>query len=184
MHLDDILVVVGFKKDLIMEEQPDLTYVFNNVYDQTNTSKSLLRGLRKVGDEDVIWINGDVVFDAEVLYRLIAEEKSCVAVNTGSVAEEEVKYRLAADGSIAEISKTVADAPGESVGVNKMSGSDVPMFIKMLEECSDNDYFERGIEMAIENGLKIYPVDISDILCIEIDFTEDLEEVNRRLEQH
>jgi len=32
--------------------------------------------------------------------------------------------------------------------------------------------------------LKIYPVDISDILCIEIDFTEDLEEVNRRLEQH
>ncbi len=180
---DDIFVVVGFKKELIMEERPELTYVFNNVYDRTNTSKSLLRALRKVRGEDVVWMNGDVVFDAGVLERVASFEGSCVAVNTASVGEEEVKYTLREDGAIAELSKTVEHARGESVGVNKIIASDVPLLIEMLEGCDDNDYFERGIELAIARGLKIHPVDISDFLCIEVDFAEDLEQVNRELDQ-
>ncbi len=181
ISMDDILVVIGFKKDLIMEEFPDLTYVFNNVYDRTNTSKSLLRALKKVGDNDVIWINGDVVFDPEVLTLLVQAETSCMAINTASVGDEEVKYTISEDGSIKEVSKIVENALGESVGVNKIIARDIPLFIEMLERCDDNDYFERGLEFAIESGLKIYPVDVSDLLCIEVDFTEDLEKANVEL---
>lgn len=178
---DDILVVVGFKKDLIMEEFSELTYVFNNVYDRTNTSKSLLRAMRKVRADDVIWLNGDVVFDPEVLHRVVETKTSCMAVNTASVAEEEVKYTVADDGSIKEVSKTVKNGLGESVGINKIISSDIPLFIEMLEQCQDDDYFERGLELGIEKGLKIFPVDVSDILCIEVDFTEDLEKANHEL---
>ena len=181
VSVDDIFVVVGFKKDLIMEEFSELTYVFNNVHDRTNTSKSLLKALRKVSADDVIWLNGDVVFDPEVLARIVDSKTSCMAVNTSSVAEEEVKYTLSPDGSINEVSKTVKHALGESVGINKIISSDVPLFIEMLERCEDNDYFERGIEFAINAGLKIYPVDVSDVLCIEVDFTEDLEKANNEL---
>jgi len=181
VSIDDILAVVGFKKDLIMEEFSEITYVFNNVYDRTNTSKSLLKALRKVRVDDVIWLNGDVVFDPEVLVRVVASETSCMAVNTASVAEEEVKYTVAADGSINEVSKTVVNALGESVGINKIMAKDIPLFIKMLERCENDDYFERGLEFAIESGLKIYPVDVSDVLCIEVDFTEDLEKANQEL---
>lgn len=180
---DDILAVVGFKKDLIMEDFPNLTFVFNNLYDRTNTSKSLLRALKKARNEDVIWMNGDVVFDPQALERVAASETSCMAVNTGSVGEEEVKYTVSEDGAIHEVSKTVQNALGESVGINKIMAGDLPLFIDMLERCDDNDYFERGIEYAIEKGLKIYPVDVSDILCIEIDFTEDLEKANSELDR-
>lgn len=178
---DDILVVVGFKKDLIMEEFPNLTFVFNNLYDRTNTSKSLLRALKKARDEDVIWLNGDVVFDSKALERVAQSETSCMAVNTSSVGEEEVKYTVSQDGAIREVSKTVENALGESVGINKILAKDIPLFIDMLERCGQDDYFERGIEFGIEEGLKIYPVDVSDILCIEIDFTEDLEKANSEL---
>ncbi|MCF7825296.1 MAG: phosphocholine cytidylyltransferase family protein [Candidatus Marinimicrobia bacterium] len=181
VSVDDILVVVGFKKDLIMEEFSELTYVFNNLYDRTNTSKSLLKALKKVRSDDVIWLNGDVVFDAQVLTRVVAAKTSCMAVNTASVAEEEVKYTVSADGSIKEVSKTVSNALGESVGINKIIARDVPLFIEMLERCENDDYFERGIEFAIGSGLKIYPVDVSDVLCIEVDFTEDLEKANQEL---
>jgi L-glutamine-phosphate cytidylyltransferase len=181
VSVDDIFVVIGFKKDLIMEEFSELTYVFNNIYDRTNTSKSLLKALRKVRADDVIWLNGDVVFDPEVLTRIIESKTSCMAVNTASVAEEEVKYTLSPDGSINEVSKTVKNALGESVGINKIMSSDIPRFIEMLERCEDDDYFERGIEFAIGAGLKIYPVDVSDVLCIEVDFTEDLEKANSEL---
>jgi len=182
LSVDDILVVVGFKKDLIMEEFPELTYVFNNMYDRTNTSKSLLKALKKVQGHDVIWINGDVVFDPDVLARLAVSQGSVMAVNTASVGEEEVKYTVAADGSINAVSKTVTHALGESVGVNKIVSADIPLFLEMLKRCDDNDYFERGIEFAIQKGLKIYPLDVSDILCIEVDFTEDLEKANRELD--
>ncbi len=181
VSVDDIFVVIGFKKDLIMEEFSELTYVFNNVYDRTNTSKSLLKAMRKVRADDVIWLNGDVVFDPEVLARVVDSKTSCMAVNTSSVAEEEVKYTLSTDGSINEVSKTVKNALGESVGINKIISSDVPLLIEMLERCEDDDYFERGIEFAINAGLKIYPVDVSDVLCIEVDFTEDLEKANSEL---
>jgi choline kinase len=181
VSVDDIFVVIGFKKDLIMEEFSELTYVFNNIYDRTNTSKSLLKAMRKVRADDVIWLNGDVVFDPEVLNRIVESKTSCMAVNTASVADEEVKYTLFHDGSINEVSKTVKNALGESVGINKIISSDIPLFIEMLEQCDDNDYFERGIEFAIEKGLKIFPVDVSDVLCIEVDFTEDLEKANSEL---
>ncbi len=184
MDIHDIIVIVGFKKDMIMEEFPELTYVFNNIFDRTNTARSLVRGLRKIDGEDVIWLNGDVVFDPEVIERMYKFDGSCMAVNTASVAEEEVKYNVNSDGSIREVSKIVSNPLGEAVGINKITASDLSLFIEMLEKCDANDYFEKGIEFAIEKGLSIYPVDISDLLCIEVDFEEDLDKANTRLDEN
>ena len=181
VNIDDIYVVVGFKKELIMEAFPELTYVYNDYFDTTNTSKSLLRGLKKTRQDDVIWINGDVVFDHAVIDRLIQEPHSCMAVNTSSVGEEEVKYNLDDKGFILEVSKAVAHPIGEAVGINKIKQSEVDLFLEMLDRCNDQDYFEKGIELAIPQGLRMVPVDISDVICTEIDFEEDLRRVNEQL---
>ena len=182
--IDDINVVVGFKKDLIMERFPELTYIYNPFFDQTNTSKSLLRALKKYKDKSVLWINGDVVFDKHIfdkLQPLITAKTSFVAVNTNKVGEEEVKYVLK-DGYINQLSKTVKNGAGEAVGINFISSDDIPIFINRLEECDNNDYFERGLELAInKDDLKITAVDISQYNCMEIDFIEDLENANNML---
>ncbi|MDL5512735.1 phosphocholine cytidylyltransferase family protein [Arenibacter sp. M-2] len=179
--LDDINVVVGFKKDLIMERFPELTYIYNPFFDQTNTSKSLLQALRKNRDKSVLWLNGDVVFDVNLLSILkpyITNNQSFVAVNTSKVAEEEVKYTLK-NNYIEKLSKTVKNGLGEAVGINFIAAQDIKSFITRLEECDDNDYFERGLEIAIEkDNLKISAVDISDYNCMEVDFKEDLENAN------
>ncbi|WP_308991245.1 phosphocholine cytidylyltransferase family protein [Mariniflexile litorale] len=183
-NIDDINVVVGFKKDLIMERFPELTYVYNPFFDRTNTSKSLLQALKKHRNQSVLWFNGDVVFDEKILDILnpfIKQNQSFVAVNTSKVAEEEVKYTLK-DGFINELSKIVKNGLGEAVGINFISSNDILSFIERLETCGDNDYFERGLELAIEkDNLKIKAVDISAYNCMEIDFIEDLENVNNLL---
>ncbi len=176
-------VVVGFKKDLIMESFPDSLYVYNEDYADTNTSKSLLKALTIVGPGGVLWLNGDVVFDERVIDDLlphIATDRSFVCVNTASVGEEEVKYTLDNGGRIQQLSKTVLHgARGEAVGINFISAEDRPMLIRRLEECDDQDYFERGIELAIEkDGLCIDALDISHRPVIEIDFAEDLIRAN------
>lgn len=180
-NAEDISVVVGFKKNLIMERFPDLTFVYNPFFDQTNTSKSLLKALKKNRNTSVLWLNGDVVFDVKVLSLLepyISKDQSFVAVNTDKVGEEEVKYTLN-DKYIDLLSKTVENGLGEAVGINYISKNDIKQFIQALEQCDDNDYFERGLEIAIANdGLEIEAVDISKYDCMEVDFQEDLDNAN------
>ncbi|MGQ0464886.1 MAG: phosphocholine cytidylyltransferase family protein [Sporichthyaceae bacterium] len=176
-----ILVVVGFKLDLIMEAHPDVLFCYNERYDQTNTSKSLLRALRLSGPTGVLWFNGDVVFDPALLRHLepaIAADESFVCVNHASVADEEIKYTVDDAGLIRELSKTVRGGLGEAIGINFVSASDKELFAKHLEACGDNDYFERGLETAIEAGLRVRPLDISQFYAVEVDFEADLARAN------
>ncbi len=179
-----ITVVVGFKLDIVMEHQPDAVFVYNENYDQTNTSKSLLKALKASHDGSVIWMNGDVVFDPAILQRLtpyIVSGRSAVAVNTSQVADEEVKYTVDDDGFVKDLSKTVKGGLGEAVGINLIGGRDKAALIRQLEACEDQDYFERGLEMAISaDGVKVTPVDISDLFAVEVDFEGDLERANAR----
>ncbi len=181
----EVTTVIGFKKDLIMEAFPQCTYVYNPEYGDTNTSKSLLRALELTGDEPVLWLNGDVVFDPALLgllNDLIAADQSFVAVNTASVGDEEVKYELDDDGHITCISKEVAEPLGEAVGINYVSAADKPLLVARLGDCEAHDYFERGIELAIaKDGCRFVPVDVSGYLCIEIDSPSDLSQANTLL---
>jgi choline kinase len=178
-----VTIVVGFKMEMIMEAHPNVTFVYNENYDQTNTSKSLLKALRASQESGVLWLNGDVVFDARVLERTaerIRSEKSFVCVNTSATAEEEVKYTVDGNGNINALSKQVKNALGEAVGINFISTHHKNAAIKYLEQCADNDYFERGLELAIENvGIEIEPVDISDLFAVEVDFQTDLDRANQ-----
>ena len=69
--VNDITTVVGFKKNLIMEQFPEVNYVYNPFFDRTNTSKSLLQALKKHRGNSILWFNGDVVFDHQLLSLLL-----------------------------------------------------------------------------------------------------------------
>ena len=180
-----VSIVVGFKLEMILEAHPDVTYIYNEAYDQTNTSKSLLKALRVSHESGVLWLNGDVVFDRRVLERVkerIESERSFICVNTAAVGEEEVKYTVDGDGFITELSKQVTNALGEAVGINFIGAQHKQAAIDGLASCADNDYFERGLEIAIERaGIKLEPVDISDLFAVEVDFQADLDRANSQI---
>jgi choline kinase len=177
-----ITTVVGYRAETIVEAFPDVDYVYNDRYDQTNTSKSLLRALNATGRHGVLWMNGDVVFDPRVLGRAIAlieREQSFVTGKKAKVSDEEVQYTVTPEGFNRELSKTVRGGVGEAVGINYISAADKRAFIRQLGRVDDQDYFERGLELAIdEDGLLLAPLDISDLYAVEVDFAEDLERAN------
>ena len=180
-----ITTVVGFKLDLILEAFPDVTYIYNEAYDQTNTNRSLLKALRLSTEGGVLWMNGDVVFDPQVLEKvsdLMESDTSFICVDTAAVGDEEVKYTVDDDGYVDELSKQVVNARGEAVGINFVSASDKPTLIDRLSECSDADYFERGIELAISHdSMRVMPVEIGEFFAVEVDFEEDLTRANEYL---
>jgi choline kinase len=176
------MVVVGFKYSPVMEEVPDLLFVYNELYDQTNTSKSLLKALLASRDGGLLWLNGDLAFDRQVLALLrphLLRDETFVCVNAAAVGEEEVKYSLDATGHISELSKSVLGGLGEAVGINSISSRGRSTLVRHLGLCQDTDYFEQGLEMAIEkDGVRVTPVDISRFAAVEVDFPEDLARAN------
>lgn len=180
-----LTVVVGYKLEQIMEHIPEASFVYNEAYDQTNTSKSLVKALRNSAEGGVLWMNGDVVFDPAMLGYLdpyIRADRSFIAVDTSTVSDEEVKYTVNEAGYIDELSKIVLDGLGEAIGINYVSSADKQMLIKRLEEVDDQEYFEGGIVLTIQKDFQEYlPIDISSFYAVEVDFAADLVRANEQL---
>lgn len=178
----DVTIVVGYRAKQVMRHSQEARFAYNPDFATTNTCKSLMRGLASTREGGVLWLNGDVVFDPAVLdlaLGAIRADLSFVCVDTSTVADEEVKYTLDADGCIAELSKTVVGGLGEAVGINYVAAADKAVLIEHLRRCGDQDYFERGIETAIaQEGLRWRPLDISAFAAVEVDFETDLERAN------
>jgi choline kinase len=169
----EIFVVAGFKKELLMEEFPQVYFCYNPVYYLTNTAKSLLCALEGM-DDDVIWTNGDVVFDDDVIGQIVKANGNVVMVDRSECGDEEVKYRTNEANEIVEISKNVVGGEGEAVGINRVSREDLPALVQALRECGDQDYFEKGLEILIDREVFFKSLDVSQYRCIEVDFEEDL----------
>lgn len=180
ISLDDIYVVVGYRKEKIIEAFPRLHFIDNPHFAEENTSKSLLRALNQI-DDDLLWINGDVVFHRSLLDQVLAERRTGMVVNVGSVGEEEVKYRTDGRGTIVEVSKKVISPEGEALGINFVTAADLGLLRESLLHCHNNDYFEKGIELAIGKGLKVAAFPVDSALCAEVDFPEDLVKANKMI---
>lgn len=180
-----LTIVVGYKLEQIMEHIPEASFVYNEAFDQTNTSKSLLKALRNSFDGGVLWMNGDVVFDPAILGYLkdhILTDKSFVAVDTSSVSDEEVKYTVDKSGHIYGLSKSVQGALGEAVGINYISSAHKGLLVTRLNEVEDQDYFEKGMELTIlQDQIKYIPADISEFYAVEVDYADDLARANQQL---
>jgi choline kinase len=118
----------------------------------------------------------------ELALPFLRADQSFVCVDTNTVAEEEVKYTLDEDGFVRELSKTVVGGLGEAVGINYVSGADKAALIEHLENCGDQDYFERGMELSIQrDGVRFRPLDISGFVAVAIDVETDLARANNLL---
>jgi len=173
-QINNIYLVVGYKKEIIMEKFPDFLFVYNNAYARTNTAKSLLAALNKI-DNDVIWMNGDVFFDEEILDLLLDSKNSACLVDQKKCGAEEIKYKLNGDGLIQQLSKSVQNAEGEALGINVIRKPDLKKFRTELIRVDESDYFEKALEnLTMSKQLKLAPIEVGRHFCREIDFEEDL----------
>lgn len=179
ISLKEINVVVGYHKEEIIQRFPAIHFVENNNFAHENTAKSLLKGIQDL-DDDLLWLNGDVVCHSKAIEKMLSSKQSAMAVNRSKVNDEEIKY-IAKDGYILEVSKEVKNGQGEAVGVNFVTKNDLSMFRKALERCGEKDYFEKGLEYAIKDGMKVAAVVIGENDCAEIDFPEDLVRANEMI---
>jgi len=184
-------VVDGFRGDLIRralsEDFPDLdfTFVRNDDYASTNNAWSLMLACSAgdIGDEPIFLLDSDIVFEPEVIDRILNGEvpNRLGLRTTGVVGEEEMKVRLDTAGRVVDLGKemALAEAAGESVGLEVFSVPSVKALGRVLHrrmkvENRINEYYEASFVEMIRSGHDILPVDLAGLRCMEIDTLADL----------
>jgi len=186
--IHEVIFVLGYLQEQIKEyvktNFPDLNthFVTNGRYAETNTGFSLMLTKDLIQDSTFIKFDADVVFDKEILKKLIeCEYENCLCVDKNiNLDAEEIKVIVKDNNRVIKASKTVnpKDAVGESIGIEKISGETAKLLFAELEIMMENEqnhqeYYEGAYERLMEDHVPFYALEISGLRWVEIDTQED-----------
>ncbi|MFQ6612437.1 MAG: sugar phosphate nucleotidyltransferase [Fidelibacterota bacterium] len=185
-NITEVIVVVGYHRDAIIEHlragfpKLEFRFVTNEHFFETNTAYSLYLCQSELKNDEMILMNGDVLYPREVLRRILdSDDTTTMAVEIKPCGREEVKVIEGENRKIVAIGKELIEenALGEFLGLARFSSDFVTILFQSLEQLIEGggtaDYFEAAIHPLLNNH-PVHYVDVSDLPCIEIDFIEDL----------
>jgi choline kinase len=194
---DQFVIGTGYLEHMVREAVAswfpglDVTFVTNPDFRTTNNAASLLLVREHVEDDAFILLDGDVVFDLDVIEELVERGPDCLAVRSvGEIGLEEVKVTADVHDRVLAIGKhvPVRSAMGESVGIELFSAATSKRLFAALhhrvrEQGLVNEYYEAAFQQILDEGVTLYGVDIGSMYAAEIDTIDDLLEANQRLAQ-
>jgi len=187
--IEDIVITTGFLEEKIKEfmqnKYPGLkvTYVKNPIFDKTNYIYSLWLAKDAIGNDDIILLHGDLIYDPKLIKGIIQAGKSSALIrNSKEVPEKDFKARID-NGLIKEIGVKIFGANARfCVPLYKIQRNDIGKWLGKMEEFikegKTNNYAEDALN-AITNEVKFYPVYYTEEPAMEIDDFEDLEKAKR-----
>lgn len=188
--LRDIVIVTGFESQQIKQHiaafHPELSieFIHNERFDETNNIYSLWLTRQSLEGQQLLLLDSDILFHHQILKKLLdGEQRSCLALReSDKLGDEEIKITVDESGFVKSISKEVPThlAIGESLGIEFFSTADTLTLFESVhrfvaEKGRVNDFYEVAFEEVISRGMKIRPVPVGDLPCMEIDTAADLE---------
>ncbi|MBU1657245.1 MAG: hypothetical protein KKB12_03685, partial [Candidatus Omnitrophica bacterium] len=168
-----------------------VSYINNDEYATTNILTSFWLALKEYnGDEDLVVMAGDVVFDPEILKKMASYENVDILVATDSrkIDPEAVKVTIEGE-KVARFGKDMAieNAHGQFLGLMKVSAETINEMRELVRRmvlsdgCGNGYLFDMLNIMINEYAKKIGHFDIGGHFWEEIDFKEDWERANNVL---
>lgn len=193
-NIYDFIIVVGHKKERVIEHcnilklryNINIELMENKRYMDTNTACSLYIALSNKIDDDIIIINGDNIFDEQLITNLV--ETPCTSLvidNVKKLDKESFKVEIEKIENIIKnkiiiknIGKEldIGNSTGEFIGISKVSKEELYVFrtiLNRLIESNLQQYYdvafkelskETIIGFVYTNGLKWTEIDTSDDL--------------------
>ena len=186
--MTEVGIVTGYRAEqvqsFIAEKFPNLhvTFMHNDKYEETNTGYSLLLTKDFVGNDSFIKFDADVVFETEVLRKLIdSPVPSALCIDTNiNLEAEEVKVITGAENIVVQVGKKLDphQSTGESIGIEKIDADAAKVLFAELEmlmkdEANWQEYYDDSYTTLVAKGCPMYAVDITGLKWVEIDTHED-----------
>lgn len=194
---DQFVIGTGYLEHMVRDAMAswfpglDVAFVTNTDFRTTNNAASLLLMREHVEPNGFILLDGDVVFDLDIIEELVERGPDCLAVRSvGGIGLEEVKVTADIHDRVLAIGKhvPVRSAMGESVGIELFSAATSKKLFAALhqrvrEQGLVHEYYEAAFQQILDEGTTLYGVDIGSRYACEIDTIEDLLEANKHLAQ-
>jgi len=188
--LQNIVIVTGFESQQIEQHTTafhsdlNVEFIYNERFAETNNIYSLWLTKDSLTGHQLLLLDSDILFHHQILRKLLDEnQNSCLALReSGNLSDEEIKITVDQAGFVKAISKVVSPqmAVGESLGIELFGTEDTRTLFESLhrfvtEKGRVNDFYEIAFEEVISNGMKIKPIPVDGLPCMEIDTAADLE---------
>lgn len=195
--VDSFILVVGNRREQIEAHvkihYPKLPvqFIVNSRFAETNTSASLLLTREVVGSDSFVKLDGDLVFEDDVLAKLFVDQATNRVVVDASVnlGDEEVKV-VVQEGKIQRIGKKLppAQCRGESIGIEWIHRDSTADLFTELERVVHRDqlaqeYYELAYDRMMQRGVSFRMVDITGLKWNEIDDLTDLQQAREMFER-
>ena len=181
--IEEIYVVIGYKAKKIREKIgkiKNVELIVNEEYTTTDNIYSLYLACDGLKAAEFILLNGDAVFDEEIIKKLVKEkEKDVAPVDTKHYDLEELKIREE-HGVVVEILPKTAPqeiSDGSTIGVFKFSSYGSKILFDETEKCITEGFKNKWFEYALNNALKkikMNMIDIYGLKWIEVDTPKDI----------
>ena len=187
--IKDVVITTGYYDELLVQYCKELNiidnivFVKNPLYSETNYIYSIYCA-REYLDDDIILMHGDLVFEELVLDKMLEFPDSCMKISsTLDLPQKDFKAVLK-NGRIEKIGIEFFENAVEAQALYKLKMDDWQIWLnKIISYCENhkrNCYAEKAFN-EISDICNIYPLDVQNALCSEIDTQEDLEIVKNKL---
>lgn len=181
------VVVAGYRSELVAGRVAGRALLVENSRHAATNSLYSLWLARAHADDGFVLLNADVLFDPEVLRRVLdSPYPQAFAVERRSRFEaEEMKVELEGD-RIRAMSKTLEPerSHAENLGVLKFSAAGARVLFSMMEEllaAGGEQQFCPYAFNALADDLPLHAVPVEDLPWVEIDFLEDLQRAREEI---
>ncbi len=191
--ISQFVIVLGYLEQRIRKfvgetfPELDVIFVVNDRYAETNTGYSLMLAEQAIGEASFIKFDADVVFDPDILKRLIGSNfQNALCIDRGiQLDAEEVKVIVDDQLRVLQASKTVdpKTAFGESIGIEKICSATAKLLfaeltLMMAQSGHLQDYYEAAYECLMARGTEFQALDITGLKWTEIDTHDDYAAAN------
>ena len=188
--IDEVVMTTGYFDQVLVDycnflRLPlKITFINNPLYDKTNYIYSIYCAKESLMDDDILLMHGDLVFENLVLEAVINSPESCMTVSSTVPLPEKDFKAVIKDSRIEKVGIEFFDNAMAAQPLYKILKEDWLVWLKNIEKFCENDNRKVYAENAfneVSNQCKIYPCDVMDMLCAEIDTPEDLEVVSKKV---
>ncbi len=189
--IEEVVITTGYYDSVLVNYCSSLelplhfTFVKNPIFDQTNYIYSIYCAREELND-DIILMHGDLVFENEVLDKVLSFPKSCMTVSsTLPLPEKDFKAHVV-DGMVRSVGIDIFTDAMEAQALYKLKKDDWKIWLdKIVEFCDAGNtkvYAENALN-ELNGEANIAALDVQNLLCAEIDNPEDLAVVSAKLKE-
>lgn len=188
--ITEVIITTGYMAETLMDYcnalnlELDIQFVYSEKYETTNYIYSMYLAKDKLND-DIILMHGDLVFDFDVLVRMLENDNSCMKVSSSLDLPEKDFKAVVDNHRVKKVAIDVFDNAVEAQAFYKINREDMNKWLDKIEEFvqagNTGCYAENALNELLEE-INIEPFDVKNELCAEIDTPADLENVKERLE--